>query len=91
MLEAEKTHYTKSPAPSGGSTSLFDRALVAEGLWRHHADTVWSQLPCGSPAYERANVESDILSNAYEALFCEFCDFAIAHPSLETLGQVVVL
>jgi hypothetical protein len=52
---------------------------------------VWSQIPAGTPEFERADLENSILSDAYEDLFREFCDFAVEHPSLEVLGKVVVL
>jgi hypothetical protein len=89
MLEANLTSNSKSS--SDDEPSLFERAIVAEDLWRDHLEHVWAQKIAGTPEYKRADIESSVLSDAYQVLFREFCDFALANPSLETLGQVVVL
>jgi hypothetical protein len=91
MFQANQTSNTKSGQSSGHERPLFDRAVTAERLWRQHADAVWSQISAGTPEYERADLENSVLGDGYEALFKEFCDFALANPSLEVMGQVVVL
>jgi hypothetical protein len=91
MLQADETNTTTQNDVADDHEALFDRCLAAERLWRHHLETVWSKTLSGTAEYERVDLESDILSDTYDALFQQYCDFAIENPSLQALGNVVVL
>jgi len=89
MLQANEINITPQSFAADQSP-LFDRAIAAERLWRQHGAISGNTSPA-APEYERVMLEDEVLGDAYEALFREYCDFAIEHPSLETLGNVVVL
>jgi len=89
MFQANESNITSQRYASDQSP-LFDRAIAAERLWRQHGE-ISGEVKPNSPDYERTEIENEVLMDAYEALFRDYCDFAIENPSQEALCNVVVL